>query len=61
MTQPTSTEINESESFALSVVADGGEPLSYQWYKDGVAIDGATEGLNDGVAWTGEGVADALG
>ena len=41
-TQPTGIEINEGEAFALSVVADGGEPLSYQWYKDGVAIDGAT-------------------
>ena len=42
VTQPTGIEINEGEAFAVSVVADGGEPLSYQWSKDGVAIDGAT-------------------
>jgi hypothetical protein len=41
-TQPAGTEVSEGEAFALSVVAEGGEPLSYQWYKDGVAIDGAT-------------------
>jgi hypothetical protein len=41
-TQPSGTEVSEGEAFALSVVAEGGEPLSYQWYKDGVAIDGAT-------------------
>ena len=41
-TQPTGTEVSEGEAFALSVVAEGGEPLSYQWYKDGVVIDGAT-------------------
>ena len=42
VTQPIGIEINEGEAFAVSVVADGGEPLSYQWFKDGVAIDGAT-------------------
>ena len=42
VTQPTGIEINEGEAFAVSAVADGGEPLSYQWFKDGVAIDGAT-------------------
>ena len=41
-TQPSGIEISEGEAFALSVVAEGGEPLSYQWYKDGVVIDGAT-------------------
>ncbi|MBL58169.1 MAG: hypothetical protein CMO75_00720 [Verrucomicrobiales bacterium] len=41
VTQPVGTEINEGEGFALSVVADGGQPLNYQWAKDGVAIDGA--------------------
>ena len=41
-TQPSGTEVSEGEAFALSVVAEGGEPISYQWYKDGVVIDGAT-------------------
>ena len=41
-TQPSGTEVSEGDAFALSVAAEGGEPLSYQWYKDGVAIDGAT-------------------
>ena len=42
VTQPSGVEISEGKGFALSVVAGGGEPLSYQWFKDGVAIEGAT-------------------
>ncbi len=42
-TQPSSGTIKDSESYTLSVVADGlGSTMSYQWYKsDGTAIDGA--------------------
>ena len=42
VTQPVGVEVNEGESFSLSVVASGGEPFSYQWYKNAVAIEGAT-------------------
>ena len=42
VTQPVGVEVNEGENFSLSVVASGGEPFSYQWYKNAVAIEGAT-------------------
>ena len=41
-TAPISTEICEGEGFTFSVIAEGTEPLTFQWLKDGVMIDGAT-------------------
>ena len=38
------TEICEGESAALSVTSDGTLAITYQWYKDGVPIPGATSG-----------------
>lgn len=40
-TQPVSTSVAAGNSVTLSVVASG-TSLSYQWYKDGTAISGAT-------------------
>ena len=39
---PTSKTYNYYESISLSVSAVGASPMSYQWYKDGSAISGAT-------------------
>ncbi|PNP21950.1 hypothetical protein AL471_014335 [Vibrio alginolyticus] len=43
-TQPAGGTINDTQTKALSVVADGlGSTMTYQWYKsDGTAISGAT-------------------
>ncbi len=41
-TQPAGTAVDVGASFTLTVVAGGTNPLSYQWYKDGVSIAGAT-------------------
>jgi hypothetical protein len=41
-TQPLSSTLPSGGSITLSVVASGSEPISYQWIKDGVAIQGAT-------------------
>jgi hypothetical protein len=40
--QPLSTSLTFGDSLNLSVTAGGSEPLSYQWRKDGVNIEGAT-------------------
>ncbi|MCK9316513.1 MAG: leucine-rich repeat protein [Verrucomicrobia bacterium] len=40
--QPKSQAVKEGDSATFNVVAVGAEPLSYQWYKEGVAIEGAT-------------------
>lgn len=40
--QPQSTSGLEGESLALSVTATGTAPLSFQWYKEGEPIPGAT-------------------
>ena len=40
---PRGVVLNAGESAALFVVAGGGEPLSYQWRKDGDAILSATD------------------
>ena len=40
--QPVSTTLGEGKDGSLSVAATGKGTLTYQWYKDGVAIDGAT-------------------
>ncbi len=41
--QPASETSFDGEVVTLSVEADGQGPFTYQWYKDGVAINGATE------------------
>jgi len=39
-TQPQSLSVPAGESATFSVVATGGEPLSYQWMRDGVEMNG---------------------
>lgn len=41
-TQPISAAVSAGSSVTLSVTASGGGTLSYQWYKGGSAISGAT-------------------
>lgn len=42
--QPPSTiSLNAGETLTLSVDADGTEPMTYQWFKDGQPIDGANQ------------------
>ena len=40
--QPQSRSVMKGDSVTFGVVAKGIEPLSYQWYKEGVAIENAT-------------------
>lgn len=40
--QPTSGTVNETDNFTFTVVAGGDPTLSYQWYKNGGSISGAT-------------------
>lgn len=40
--QPSSLMIDEGSSASLSVTATGTAPISYQWYRNGSAISGAT-------------------
>ncbi len=42
VTQPVSQTVNTGSSATFTVVAAGTDPLSYQWSKDGVIINGAT-------------------
>ena len=42
ITQPVSQSVNLGSTLGLSVTATGTGPLSYQWFKDGVLIPGAT-------------------
>ena len=41
-TQPTSLSVQLRSTATFSVVATGTAPLSYQWFKNGVALAGAT-------------------
>ncbi len=41
-TQPTAATVTSGASVTFTVVASGTAPLSYQWYKGGSAIGGAT-------------------
>lgn len=41
--QPLPVTVTVGENATFSVTATGAEPLSYQWYKDGTAIERATE------------------
>ncbi len=43
VSQPSSLILQEGKSCLLEIIATGTNPLSYQWYKDGNAIPGATE------------------
>ncbi len=43
MSQPAGGRVSVEETFQFSVEAFGTRPLEYQWRKDGVDIDGATE------------------
>ncbi len=42
MTQPADKTVNLGEIAKFNVKATGGAPLSYQWYKNGINIAGAT-------------------
>ncbi len=42
LSQPTSQNVCQGTRAAFSVQAKSSEPLSYQWFKDGIKIDGAT-------------------
>jgi hypothetical protein len=42
LSQPVGVGVTAGNPFSLSVEASGSDPLSYQWRKDGVAIEGAT-------------------
>jgi hypothetical protein len=42
LTGPTSQTVMVGQTATFSVTAGGSGPLSYQWYKNGVAISGAT-------------------
>ena len=50
---PANRNYNYQDSLSFSISAIGADPLSYQWYKNGVAIAGATSpSLNLGVQTT---------
>merc|ERR1712232_947825 len=40
--QPIAADLNEGDTLTLNVTPAGPGPFTYQWYKDDVAIDGAT-------------------
>lgn len=40
--QPSGVSRNPGSSFSLSVAATGANPMTYQWFKSGVAVSGAT-------------------
>jgi hypothetical protein len=52
--QPTDATLVEGEKLTLTATASGEEPITYQWYKDDVMINGATENtfIIDGVLLT---------
>jgi beta-glucanase (GH16 family) len=41
--QPTSVSVAQNSNVTLSVIAAGGPTMTYQWYKAGAAISGATK------------------
>ena len=43
--QPLSQNVSHGNGFSLSVSATGTSPFTYQWYKNGVPIPGATSSL----------------
>jgi PKD repeat protein len=42
VTQPASQAVSAGQSATFSVVASGAAPLSYQWFKNGASVSGAT-------------------
>jgi len=42
VSQPVSQSITAGQTATFSVTASGTAPLSYQWYKNGAAVGGAT-------------------
>jgi hypothetical protein len=42
-TQPASVSVNASQVATFAVIASGTAPFTYQWYKDGAALSGATD------------------
>lgn len=54
ITQPFGTSTTVTNPFNFSVVATGGG-LTYQWYRNGAAITGATNPVYSGVAAAGDG------
>lgn len=42
LTQPSSASVASGSSVSFSVAVSGTGPISYQWFKDGIAISGAT-------------------
>jgi len=44
LSQPESTKVAAGGATSLRVTASGGGPYKYQWYRDGVAVVGATAG-----------------
>ncbi|MBN86526.1 MAG: hypothetical protein CL885_03285, partial [Dehalococcoidia bacterium] len=42
-TQPTGAQVREGQPFDIIVKASGTEPINYQWYKDGLVIDGEND------------------
>ncbi|MFN3305838.1 MAG: BNR-repeat neuraminidase N-terminal domain-containing protein, partial [Candidatus Kapaibacteriota bacterium] len=40
---PSSINLNSGEKLKIEIIADGTEPLTYQWYKDGVQIVDANQ------------------
>jgi hypothetical protein len=51
--QPTNVTVNQGSSFTLTVTASGSN-LSYQWYKNGSAVNGATSASYTKSAATGD-------
>ncbi len=45
--QPQSRSVTVGSALGLSVAASGSAPLTYQWYKDGTALPGATSAILD--------------
>lgn len=43
-TQPISQRIPEGSSVTISVTVDGSNPISFQWRKNGINLDGKTDG-----------------
>ncbi len=42
ITNPVSIEINPGENSVMTIIADGTQPISYQWYLNGQRLIGAT-------------------
>jgi hypothetical protein len=42
-TQPSSVTVTAGLSATFSVIASGSAPLTYQWFRDGTTINGATQ------------------